>query len=145
MTTTEKIIYFGVAGIAAYWLYKKFSSLADVQINLADVSIGGDLLYPKLNMRFAVVNYSGVTATVKSISGDVFINDTQKIASVNYYTPVTINPAGNTFVDVPVTTFLPYVLSSAVDLVKGHISSVTFRGFVNVNGIDIPANLNYQW
>ena len=125
----------------ALWLYKRIKAVLDLKVDLIGVSFNGSITNPVINLQFSIFNNSEVTATVRNLSGNIFVNDDFPIGTVSTLINQDINAYSRTLITIPVTTYLPTVLSSVADMIKGKLSSVTFTGSINVDDHVLPLQI----
>lgn len=97
----------------------------------------------ELQVTFEIHNPNTRDAVVKSVVGDVYVNN-NKMARVQTYNQVTVR--GNSATTYPVLVKLNPVraVKSIIDLVKG-VAGSTFRfiGTANIDDISQPVNASY--
>lgn len=97
----------------------------------------------ELQITFNIDNPNTRDSVVKSVVGDVYVND-KKVARVQTYNQVTVR--GNASTIYPVLTKLNPVraIQSIVEMVKGLPgSTVRFIGTANIDDIAQPINVSY--
>ena len=137
----KKVLIYGILGFAAWQIYKRVKALHDLQINLVDYRFEGNLINPRIILKFSFDNFSDVSANISQITGGVFINGAQKVADVYFYQNVTIQPNHNNFLEIPVTTFLPTVLNSLSVFLSQQLKTISFIGEAVVGNTSFPINL----
>ncbi len=145
MTTSEKVIAFGIVGLAAYWFYSKSKALLGL-IFAAGKITGASLTggAPVIDLSLTVQNTSTSSLVINSFAGNVYANGTL-VGNVGNFSPVAI-PA-NSQTALPVTAQLQ-IIGLANDILKavdtGTLSqNINIKGSANVNGIQLPVDVTF--
>ena len=135
----DKKLFFAVAGGAVLWWYlankKKAAGLLNIDLSAVGISSSGGFI-PNVKLTFKASNPTNTPITVKSILGNVFVNDTQ-IATVSDFTGFTIPANGSTEFSTIVAPNIAGALSSVTSLLSSG-ANITFSGTVNAEGLTVP-------
>jgi LEA14-like dessication related protein len=141
-----KPIYYILGGIAAYTIYQYARLAKTLSFNIQDVTVTGNVLKPVVNLFLKVSNPSSQSATIKSITGDVLIND-QLVGTFQNFTSSFI--PRNNFTVIKIET-RPSLLGS-INVIKSFILNkgkgivnVQINGFANVDGNTINFSNNIK-
>ena len=137
----KKILIFTGLAILAYQIYRRIEAFKNLNISLQSVSFENNILAPVIILKLALQNNSDVKANLQSITGNVYINNSTLVATVLNSKPTVIEANTVTYVDVPVTSFLPAVLNTISVFLNRQLNSVTFNGQAMVDGILFPIDI----
>jgi hypothetical protein len=129
------------AGAVALYFLSKAQAGKNIKVYLSALSTAkGTSVFPDIFAKFRIVNGSSTPVTLKSIVGDLYVNDRQ-IASVSNTENFSIPANKEVFYSVKVTPNLFTLLSIVTNLIKAKQRiKVTFTGTVNTTGLIIPIN-----
>jgi LEA14-like dessication related protein len=137
MKQTLPFLLIAAAAGAYYYTQSKKKFAGSVQFGLKSLKLSGVNVITKMG----VLNPTNQTATIKSIVATLYLNNSP-IATVKSFTPVTIQAAKETDIDI---VFVPSglgIFSSIVEFVKGgKIKGVRMVGNANVDGVTMPINI----
>ena len=125
-----------IAGFTAYTYSKLAKSLT---VTFKNLKFGGGLLSPKVEVTLGLQNPTNGVATLKSASGDIFLNDTL-LSNFSKFEP--LNIAANSETDLKIT-LKPNLLGTAQiirDFIKNRGKgkyTVLVIGTANVDGTAI--------
>jgi LEA14-like dessication related protein len=131
-----KPLYYIFGAIAAYTLYTYSKLAKSLSYSINDVNVTGTVFKPVVNLFLKIGNPTNQSATLQSISGEVYINS-KVIANFENFTPQFIQQNNFTVIKISAR---PYLLG-AINLVnnfiinkgKGQIN-VEVKGLANVDG-----------
>jgi LEA14-like dessication related protein len=124
-------IYFGVQALR----YRQVAN--KLLYTLGDVSIDGT----KIRVTINILNPTGVSATIKSIAGDMLTNG-NKIATVQYFGKTIVSANASTAITIElVPSVLGIVSTISNALYGGYKPNFKLIGTANVNNISIPLNI----
>lgn len=138
----KKIIPFAIGGAALifYYFYSKSSAAKKLKVyfkTLKTKKVKGQLL-PDFYAVFMVVNGSNTSFNIRSITGDLFIND-QSLASIQSLEGYKIPGNSSTLIDIRLVTPVFNIASIVASLIfKKQKFTVNFDGIVNAEGFQIP-------
>lgn len=124
-------IYFGVQALR----YRQVAN--KLLYTLGAVSIDGT----KVKVTINILNPTGVSATIKSIAGDMLTNG-NKIATLQYFGKTIVQPNASTAITIElVPSALGLISTVANALCSGYKPNFKLIGTANVNNISIPLNI----
>lgn len=131
-----KPIYYILGAIAAYTVYQYTRLAKSLSYAIQDITVTGGLLKPIVNVFLKVNNPSSQSATLFSITGEVYIND-QLVGTFQNFTSSFIQK--NNFTVIKIET-RPSLLGS-INIIKYFILNkgkgkvnVEIKGLANVDG-----------
>lgn len=129
------------AGAVALYFWSKAQAGKNIKVYLYGLSLSkGTSAIPDIFAKFRIVNGSSTPVTLKSIVGDVFVNDKQ-IASVSNTESFSIPANKEVFYSVKLSPNVFTLVSIVWNLIKSKQRiKVTFNGTINTTGIMIPLN-----
>ena len=127
------------AGAVALYFWSKAQAGKNIKVYLSGVSLGrGSNVIPDIFAKFRIVNGSNTPITLKSIVGDLFVNDKQ-IASVSNTESFDIPANKEVFYSVKVSANVLSLISIVTNLIKAKQRiKVAFNGTINTTGLTIP-------
>lgn len=137
-----KNIFLLLAGGAALYFLSRGKLGKSVTLSLE--KIDGALKQGKLFITIGVANPTGISSSIKAITGALFISG-KEVAKVTSFDAVRVAPRAKTNVRVTLTPTVTGIAQVIKNLVKtkmkgaGKIQSV-FKGVVNIDGTAYPIN-----
>lgn len=142
----KKILFLGVAGLAAYFLFRKTTAANNLKYQLINIkpqlTAGG----ARVTLSIQVANPSLEEFTVDAIGGGISFGDFF-MGTASTTVPVKI-PAGNSVV-VPIE--LNVTVGDGIRLLTEYLTTpsaikpqFSFNGNVSIKGVILPLNLVYQ-
>lgn len=105
---------------------------------LGGVSIDGT----KVKVTINILNPTGVSATIRSIAGDMLTNG-NKIATLQYFGKTVVQPNASTSITIElVPSAVGLIATVANALYGGYKPNFKLIGTANVNNISIPINVS---
>lgn len=105
---------------------------------LGAISIDGT----KVKVTINILNPTGVSATIKSIAGDMLASG-NKIATLQYFGKTVVQPNASTAITVElVPSAVGLIATVANALYGGYKPNFKLIGTANVNNISIPINVS---
>ena len=142
----KKILIIGVAGYAAYWLYKKYTALKDLHLSIQDIRVSEQNLQPVLDVNLLVRNLTAEQLDINAIAGRLSMNGTvvgDIVSNVGQSIPA--------LSDIIVPLRVNLYSSGIATVVKGFLDNFSapaamfnFNGTVKVKGVNVPASFNYS-
>jgi LEA14-like dessication related protein len=135
-----KPIYYILGAIAAFTIFQYSRLAKSLSYSIQDISVTGGFLKPVVNLFLRISNPSSVSASLLSLTGEIYIND-QLLANFQNFTRTVI--ARNNFTIVKIETRPSLVGSIALikffvlNKGKGNVD-VEIRGIANIDGATVP-------
>ena len=128
-------------GAAALYFWSKAQAGKNIKVYLSGLSLSkGSGVIPDIFVKFRIVNGSSTPVTLKSIVGDLYVNDKQ-IASVSNTENFLVAANKEVFYSVKVIPNVFTLLSIVTNLIKAKQRiKITFSGTVNTTGLMLPIN-----
>jgi LEA14-like dessication related protein len=124
-------IYFGVQALR----YRQVAN--KLLYTLGAVSIDGT----KVKVTINILNPTGVSATIRSIAGDMLSNG-NKIATVQYFGKTIVSANASTAITIELVPSVLGIVSTISNvLYGGYKPNFKLIGAANVNNISIPLNI----
>jgi LEA14-like dessication related protein len=129
------------AGAVALYFWSKAQAGKNIKVYLSGLSLSkGTNAIPDIFTKFRIVNGSNTPVTLKSIVGDVYVNDKQ-IASVSNTDSFLIPSNKEVYYSVKLSPNVFTILTIVTNLIKAKQRiKVTFSGTINTTGVMIPIN-----
>jgi len=135
-------IIIAAAAAAGYFIYRKSQFAKNLVFRLSDVQPDSNLKDPKIIISISVSNPTNQRATIKAITGTVYL-DNKEISIVNTTTTQIIEPTSDSIIRIVakpqifgILTFIKKLLyKSKRDKID---RTVKFVGNVNVDGVLLP-------
>jgi len=136
----KSIIGLGIGAAAIYLLLGKKSLAKSATFSFEKLGI--DLRNKKLKLSLGANNPTGSSATLKSITGALYLSGKQ-VASVESFNTVRILPNAKTIITIDVRPSLSGIWSTIKSILQNKGKSAaalkaTFEGFANVDGVSFP-------
>lgn len=127
------------AGAVALYFLSKAQAGKNIKVYLSGISLSkGSNVIPDIFTKFRILNGSSTPVTLKSIVGDLYVNDKQ-IASVSNTESFAIPANKEVFYSVKVTPNVFTLLAIVTNLIKAKQRiKISFTGTVNTTGVMIP-------
>lgn len=136
----KKAFIWILGGAALLYFIKKSTLINRVQFYLNRVKIGGSIFKPVIDLEMIVENPTNADAELKSIVGEVFVND-QYVARFSKFGSQKIDPNAQSPLQVTAVPVLSGVFSAVKELLtqpKGSGVRVRTTGTANVDRIVVP-------
>jgi hypothetical protein len=136
----KKTFFWIIGGVAVWYLIKKATLLNKIQFYLNKAKVSGSLFRPVIQLEYIIENPTNNTAELKSIVGEVFVND-QFVARFSKFGSQTIDPNAQSPLLINAVPVLTGVFSAVKDLLTQPAGSgvrVRTTGTANVNKIVLP-------
>lgn len=138
-----KLTYLLPIGVGAFALYflSKAQAGKNIKVYLSGLQLSkSNSVFPDIFAKFRIVNGSSTPVTLKSIVGDLYVNDRQ-IASVSNTDTFAIPANKEVFYSVKISPNVFTLLSIVTNLIKAKQRiKITFAGTINTTGVIIPIN-----
>jgi hypothetical protein len=137
----KKSFYWIVGGIAAWYILSKTLLAKKANIIFKDVRPGGKLLKPEINIDLLVQNPTNTSATFKSLTGNLYLND-KFVANFTSFGDQIISPRAESVITITAKPGLVGAYNTISTLLKNRTGSLTamFTGTANIDGFVIPVN-----
>jgi hypothetical protein len=136
----KNLLYWVIGGAALFYILKKSTLVNRVEFYLNRVKTGGSIFRPTLDIEMLILNPTNVGAELKSIVGEVYVNDNY-VARFSKFGSQTIEPNSQAIFQIQAVPSLTGAFSAIKDLLtqpKGSGVSVKTTGTANVDKIVIP-------
>jgi len=136
----KSLIYVAGAAAAIYFGVQimRYRQVANKLLyTLGGVSIDGT----KVKVTINILNPTGVSATIRSIAGDMLTNG-NKIATLQYFGKTVVQPNASTSITIElVPSAVGLITTVANAIYSGYKPNFKLIGTANVNNISIPINV----
>jgi len=131
-----------ILGFAAWWAWKKYVILQNVEIKIGSVDIDGGLLKPNFRVNLIVKNPTDLEAYVTELDGVIVDSSKNKIAKLSINGIYKIDP--NSFILIPLDVRLDSlkVINTVSDFFYNKEQEFKLSGFATVDGVPIPYSFN---
>ena len=131
-----------ILGFAAWWAWKKYVILQNVEIKIGSVDIDGGLLNPNFRVNLIVKNPTDLEAYLTELDGVIVDKSKNKIAKLSINGIYKIDP--NSFILIPLDVRLNSlkVINSVTDFFYNKQQEFNLTGFATVDGVPIPYSFN---
>lgn len=137
----KSLLYVAGAAAAIYFGIQimRYRQVANKLLyTLGAISIDGT----KVKVTINILNPTGVSATIKSIAGDMLASG-NKIATLQYFGKTVVQPNASTAITVElVPSAVGLIATVANALYGGYKPNFKLIGTANVNNISIPINVS---
>lgn len=143
--TTALIIGGGILllGVTA----RTAASVQSLRFGLADADFQCDGILctsPKITLSIRIQNPSGIAYTIRSMAGDVYLNDVF-VGNAAGFQPLEIKAYAESIYNIDLRINAAAVLSSLRDFFTGGLKGVIdFRGTATAGSIPVPVNVQYR-
>lgn len=111
-------------------------------------AIGSDGITPIVTVGLLVQNTSNQSYTLNSIAGTVYANNdgnTYNIGNVSSFEQQRISPNSQSELTVEMRLALIGLVSDVINSISsGYGQDILFKGYANVEGVQIPIVINYK-
>lgn len=137
----KNTFYYIIGGVAVWYVLSKTMLAKKVNLVLKDVRPGGKLLSPTINIDIAVQNPSNQQAILKSVTGNLYVND-KFVANFTNFDSQSIYPRAESIITITAKPGILGVYNTIKTLLAQRTGglSATFTGSANVDGILLPIN-----
>lgn len=134
-------IWWIIGGAAALYFLSRYQFGQKTNFLLRSVKPGGTFFKPLIIVQIAVQNPTNSSATVKSITGSVSVND-KYLANVSAFGEQVIAANSESILTLTARPSAIGIFESVRELLTNPIGKVTanFTGTANVDGMVIPIN-----
>jgi hypothetical protein len=139
-------IFLAVFGVLGLYLLKKINMASKLVYSLRTVEIAGSILKPTIKLKLNVENKVNVSATINSINGQLFINNTF-VGTIDQNVDQTIDPQTISDIVIIIDTSLDQIFELLASVKISTIKNVDLRfdGFLKVDNINLPLNFKYEY
>jgi LEA14-like dessication related protein len=135
-------------GLLLFYLNRKskVNAFENMRFILSGAKIGGSFLQPEIILHIIVQNPTDQPISVKSLAGDVLVNNT-KVGNISNFTAFQIEPNTETTFDLKSRLSLAGFVTNIVNILDGSAgiaAVVQVKGTVNVESTIVPINLTYK-
>lgn len=134
-----KNLFWIVGGAAALFLLSRYRFGQKASFILRSLRPGGSLFQPTLNIEMAVQNPTNQTIKIKSITGDISVND-KYLANVSAFGDQTVLPNSESTLRLVARPSAVGIFESVRELLTSPAGKAVaqFQGSANVDGIVVP-------
>jgi len=139
-------IFLAVFGVLGLYLLKKINMASKLVYSLRTVEIAGSILKPTIKLKLNVENQVNARATINSINGPLFINNTF-VGTIDQNVDQTIDPQTISDIVIIIDTSLDQIFELLASVKISTIKNVDLRfdGFLKVDNINLPLNFKYEY
>ena len=139
-------IFLAVFGVLGLYLLKKINMASKLVYSLRTVEIDGSILKPTIKLKLNVENKVNASATINSINGQLFINNTF-VGTIDQNVDQTIDPQTISDIVIIIDTSLDQIFELLASVKISTIKNVDLRfdGFLKVDNINLPLNFKYEY
>ena len=139
-------IFLAVFGVLGLYLLKKINMASKLVYSLRTVEIDGSILKPTIKLKLNVENKVNASATINSINGQLFINNTF-VGTIDQNVDQTIDPQTISDIFIIIDTSLDQIFELLASVKISTIKNVDLRfdGFLKVDNINLPLNFKYEY
>jgi hypothetical protein len=139
-------IFLAVFGVLGLYLLKKINMASKLVYSLRTVEIAGSILKPTIKLKLNVENKVNASATINSINGQLFINNTF-VGTIDQNVDQTIDPQTISDIVIIIDTSLDQIFELLASVKISTIKNVDLRfdGFLKVDNINLPLNFKYEY
>jgi LEA14-like dessication related protein len=134
-------IFWVVGAAVGLWAISRMSLCQKTNFLLRSIRPGGSLLRPEILVELSIQNPTSQQATLKSLTGNVSIND-RYLGNVSAFGDQVIQPNSENVVTLTARPSALGVVAALRELLTAPAGSnvITFRGTANVDGFTVPIN-----
>lgn len=138
----KSILWIAGAGIAVY-LLSRLSFSKKLNFTFQGVKTGGTFLQPTIDITIGVQNPTNQRAVLKSISGQISIND-KLISNISSFNTQIILPNSESFITIIAKPTLIGVFNTIKNVLTNKTGNNTFiiEGAANVDNISLPFSIS---
>jgi len=139
-------IFLSVFSVLGMYLLKKINMASKLVYSLRTVEIAGSILKPTIKLKLNVENKVNASATINSINGQLFINNTF-VGTIDQNVDQTIDPQTISDIVIIIDTSLDQIFELLASVKISTIKNVDLRfdGFLKVDNINLPLNFKYEY
>jgi LEA14-like dessication related protein len=132
-------------GLLIWYLQKKEQASATdaLQFIISDIKGGGSFFQPELNITILAQNPTDTTIPIKSMAGEVFVNN-EKVGNVSNFQPFDIAANREVPFTIKCRPSIVGIFTTIMDIIDGTAgiaASVKIAGTINVDGTIVPMQL----
>ena len=137
----KNTFYYIIGGVAVWYILSKTMLAKKVNLVLKDVRPGGKLLSPTIDIDIIAQNPSNQQATLKSVTGNLYIND-KLVSNFTSFKDQLIAPRAESIITITAKPGVLGVYNTIKTLLTKRTGdlSATFTGSANIDGILLPIN-----
>lgn len=134
------------AGVLALIIFvaRKLYFAQNLFFTIGKVDFSGNILNPTLNIELIANNITNVSATVYSIEGKIYANDTTYIGTILSNKIVTIEGYKKTVIPVTVNLGFGGILNTVSYFLKNSNYKITIVGSAVVDKLTVPINTTFS-
>jgi hypothetical protein len=139
-------IFLAVFGVLGLYLLRKINMASQLVYSLRTVEIAGSILKPTIKLKLNVENKVNASATINSINGQLFINNTF-VGTIDQNVDQTIDPKTISDIIIIIDSSLDQIFELLASVKISTIKNVDLRfdGFLKVDNINLPLNFKYEY
>lgn len=137
----NNVLWIAAAGIAIF-LVSRFSFSKKLNFIFQSIKTGGSVLQPTVDVTIALQNPTNQQVTVKSISGQILLND-KFISNISSFQPVNISPNSESYITIKARPSLFGVITTIKNVLTNKTGNNNFliTGNANVDNVSIPFSM----
>lgn len=138
-------IILAVFGVLAIYLLKKINLANRLTYSIKEIEIDGSILKPKIKLTLNVENKVNASATINSINGRIYINNTF-FGTIDQSVYQKIDPMTISDILIVIDTSLGLVFD-LIDSIKNSTNknfNLKFDGYLRADNINLPLNFTYE-
>lgn len=145
MTTTTKVLLGAAGAFGLYWLYKvrAVGNLVFFPGPITAMRFEG--VTPVMSFQVIAQNSSSLGVSVQSLAGNLF---SKGLLIGNVFSVKPIQLAGNArgYVNVEARFFILGIVNDIIASFQNRdfVQNITFEGFANVEGVQVPIKLSFN-
>lgn len=134
-----KNLFWIIGGAAAVFLLSRYRFGQKATFLLRSLRPGGSILQPTISVEMAVQNPTNQTIKIKSITGDISVND-KYLANVSAFGDQTVLPNSESTLRLVARPTAIGIFESVREILTspGGKAVASFQGSANVDGIVVP-------
>lgn len=141
----RNLLWLAAAG-AAIFLISKYRFGQKAVFLLRGIKPSGTLLKPTLDVDISVQNPTNQSITIKSITGDLSVNN-RYVANVSAFGDQEVQPNSENILKLVARPSAIGIIQSVIAIIRNKENKFTasFNGTANVNGLVVPINENQSF
>ena len=139
-------IFLAAFGVLALYLLKKINLASSLTYSIKEIEIDGSILKPTIKLTLNVENKVNASATINSINGRIYINNTF-FGTIDQNVDQKIDPMTISDILIVIDTSLGLVFD-LIDSVKNSTNksvNLKFDGYLRADNINLPLNFTYEF
>lgn len=136
------ILGLSILGFGAWWAWKKYTLLENVQIEIGSVNFDGGLLNPNIKIDLKVVNPTKLEATVTSLNGVILDNKRNRLGTLSINGVYNISPGALQYIPINIQTDTVALLTSAVEYFTNKTETLNISGYATIDNVPVPYNFS---